>query len=420
MEHLDGHDLNLLTQEKLELDRVAEVRRDAILLQMEEHFIANNWQKRQCSCGRIFFAKEKNTCMECGRGECNRSEFLQRPAPKNILTAQEVSSRLSAFFEEKGYRIARAISVLSEHGNNLFVGTSGQHFDKVIHKDGSIDVQPLFVTQPVIRLQSEPLVGKIDGFTTSFVNTSTEHLQATPAQHLEHVENWFTALSKLGIYVGDLTIRLKKDDPDWGKGRFTDAVMSFYYKGLEIAYANYFIDVPQQKRDPVSISDVSFGLERLLWALNKTPSYFQGVGPTHISLDESRHKEIDSIRTAVLMTGSGVEPGHRDRSSKLRLFSKHIAHPGIEFPESLIRYYYRWWNQFSQLLHTEARVIHSMKDEWARTSNLKLQRHLTAPGDIPVEMMPDEYIRLLVKRGITLQKIKELLQSSYLPNDENS
>lgn len=85
-----------------------------------------------------------------------------------------------------------------------------------------------------------------------------------------------------------------------------------------------------------------------------------------------------------------------------------------------LRYYYQWWNQFSQLLHTEARVIYSMKDEWARTINLKLQRNLSAPGDIPVEMMPDEYIRILVKRGITLLKIKELLQSPYLSDHERS
>ena len=406
--------------EGIEINPEAEILRNSILLQMKEHLLARNWQERQCmTCSRVFFAKSKSENGLCGRYECNGDEFLKQPPRKNIITPRDLAKSLSSYFEQKKYSIVKPISVVSQHGNNLFVGTAGQHFDPVIHKDGPIDTIPIFVTQPVIRLQSEPIVAKTEGFSTSFVNTSTEHLQATPSEHLAHVEDWLTAISNLGIYVGNITIQLKKDDPDWGNGTFTDAVMSFYYKGLELAYANYFIDVPQQNRDAVSISDISFGLERILWALNKTPSYFQIIGPLHVSVNKQRHKELDSIRTAVLMTGSGVEPGHRDRGSKLRIFSRYIARSGQEFPESLIRYFYEWWSQFSPLLHNEARVIHSMKNEWSRTINLKLQQTLGAPNDIPVEMMPDAYIHILVQRGITLQKITALLQS-HLSSHEYS
>lgn len=391
-----------------------EARRDAVLTEFKEHLFSQNWQERECTrCGRQYYAKSKSQSGLCGKQECNGNEFLSRPAPKNFLPPQEVADGFARLFADRNYAVAHPIPIISKHGNNLFVGTAGQIFDEVIHREGQMNTAPMFVTQPVIRLQSEPIVGQVDGYTTSFINTSTEHLQATPADHLGHIEDWLTALSQLGIYVGDITIRMKKDNPDWGRGQFRDAVMSFYYKGLEIAYANYFIDVPQASRDSVSISDVSFGLERVLWAINKSPSYFQGVGPLHMSFDHRKHKGMDSIRTAVLMSASGVEPGHKDRGSKLRMFSRHIALPGEEFPENLVRYYYQWWNQFSSLPHTEARVLHSMRNEWARTVNLSLQRNLHAPENIPIEMLPDEYIRILVRRGITLQKIMNVLNDPH-------
>ncbi len=267
-----------------------------------------------------------------------------------------------------------------------------------------------YAAQPVIRLQGEGLVGKIDGFSTSFVNVATEIIGASVDNHLSNIENWFDALSKLGIFVRDLSLKVKRDSNLWGNVPAEEITIKINYMGLEIGVANYFV-INQVTREPLVISDLNFGLERLVWAVNKTSSYFDIIGPVTDSA-LGRVVEMDSYRTMVLMALGGVKPGNRDRGSKFRILAKKISSPKQDVSEGLLRYYYDWWNRFLSSPKPYDDVEKIIRRERNRNVNSSIRNAVRGKHSLSVENDPERYVELLVASGVDIELIKSIISKT--------
>ncbi len=372
----------------------------------------NKWELCKCaSCNSEYFSKKQTDSGNCETFSCEGYKFLEKPRKKGYLTTDSLNSQFNSFFENQNYAKALPIPILIGSGKTLFTGTGGQIFNSAIMEEREYDPRKFNVAQPVIRFQGEQSVGKIDGFSTSFVNLATEQVNATINDHLSHFDNWLNWLSNLGIYMGDVTMKLSDSHPNWGKGSFNISVVKMYYGGLEIGVVNYSIDVPQNTRPNLSISDLTFGLERIAWAVNKTPSYYDIVGPISLSA-KNKHVEMDSYRTMVLMAGSGVNPSNKDRGSKFRLLSKKIADLGEAYPTGLVSYYDNWWRNFMDLPIKPEDVNRIMQGERNRNINLLMQEklNLTRKMDLSIDQSPDVYIQQLLTKGISVDKIRKAIQ----------
>ena len=151
-------------------------------------------------------------------------------------------------------------------------------FDDIIHHNGQIRTDSMFVEQPCVRMQYQPSVALQEGTSTSFVNVCTEQMGGSLEEHLLSANRWCTSLSKIGLHINDFVLVMRTSEKDWGTGKFSALELFFVYGGLELGDAAY-LSIPQANRPPIPISDIDFGLERIVWAVNKTVSYFDVLLP---------------------------------------------------------------------------------------------------------------------------------------------
>lgn len=388
---------------------------DGILLEIESALSRRGWQKKIClenDCGRVFFSKSK-TAQNCSRYECTGYAFLERKTKKTLVPTRSISNAASQLFSENGLQAVEALPVINKKGSTLFTGTCGQYFDDTIFYGRQTEQKSVFLAQPAIRLQGEDLVGQIDGFSTSFVNIATEHLNAQLADHLKNLELWMDFLSSQGLFMGDISLSIKYDNPQWGARVSPQAVsLKINYLGLEIGIANFFFDIrtPGQNHS-MTMSDIGFGLERLAWAINKTPSYFDIIGPLDFSLKgSSTHSYIDKYRTATLMAASGVVPSNKDRGSKLRKMVKDFSSSDLRLSHELVRYYYQWWSQFSIQPLSQQQTLDLLSKESRRNVNMETSEIVKASHkNLSAEIDPDAYMRFLLEQGlVTFDQLRRL------------
>jgi hypothetical protein len=369
------------------------VLHDVALRQLST-YLRSRWVECICkSCGGLFYKKAAKLSSLCGSFECEGGyQFLiSKPPPRQFITPIDIAGKFVEFFDTRAYKKAAAISLTGHGARHIFAGTAGQIFDGAIFRSQPHDTVAYYVAQPVVRMQSS----KHDGFLKSFVNISLEQLGSRVVDHLRSFENYLDFLSRVGVYVGDLRIKVYEDRPDWGTGEFRSAVIGVYHDGLEIGVLNYFTDIPQSGRVRLSMSDVSFGLERISWSLNRSHRFVDIVGPTMELVRSTPHGLLDAYRTIVLMLQGGILPErHTQAGSKLRsLFLASIC-PLAPMRLDLIEYYYQWWARFSEPFVLYNVVV----DQWCRQLARQLEdrfgvRSLGAGS-------PEEVIAELTTKGV--------------------
>lgn len=376
---------------------------------IKDYFIGNGWEERICEhCSSNYLTKPRNETTACGRTDCSNLDFLDRPKRKRFLTTTDFVSQFEKTFSDLGYEKATPVNIVNDTGSTLFAGTAGQIFDRTIFKEESVETKPKYVAQPVIRLQGKPLVGEKPGFSTSFVNVALEQLNPTIEEHIKHVDNWLNFTSKMGLFMGEMTARIVKDSPEWGDHNLDAITLKMYYGGLEIGVVNWFVGIPQTSREPLRMSDISFGLERMVWVANKSESYFDAIGPLSYSVKNDQ-KLIDNYRSAVLMALGGVIPDIKDRSSKLRALIRDISSPEVPIDTDLINYYCNWWQKFASFPVPTEGVQQVINKERNRNINLDVKNKLGLPDSLSLSVSPLDYIGSVINFGIPFDKIKEFL-----------
>ena len=71
------------------------------------------------------------------------------------------------------------------------------------------------------------------------------------------------------MYIGHMTLKHKVKENMWGDVLAISDMLTINYQGLEIGVSNYFFHIESPLDQVKSISDIGFGMERVLWALHK-------------------------------------------------------------------------------------------------------------------------------------------------------
>jgi len=371
----------------------------AIVAVRDDFFARRSWQRKQCPlCREEYYTKRD--LPHCGSYRCAGGyPFLNIPAPKVYLELGACAENFCKFFPTRGYRLHPPVAIVRSDERTLFASTAGQVFDDLIYgQSPQRDPQQCAVMQPVIRLQGIGLVASLDGISTSFVHTATECWDATTEEHFNTLDQWLDFFSGLGLHVGGLCLKLKRADNDWAGHTVTSEMLKINYDGLEIGVANFFFNVPQSSGDIATLSDTGVGLERLVWAVNKSPTYIDGIGPLS-SVTIHKRVALDAIRTATLMAGSGVVPDHKNQGSKLRamigLVMEEAQHLNLY---ELVRYYHRQWTSFVDLPVSREQTYSAIWKEINRGLNLETNRVLGI--DEPFEQNHEEFLRGAVQKRV--------------------
>jgi hypothetical protein len=368
------------------------------------------WRDYICdSCGKLFFSKSTNDIKKvCGWNKCELKGYPFRTLmkKKKMITTSEINTRMREYFNSVGFKPTEPLNIANSDGQTDLVIAGVQVFDEIIHQNKPIRDDQLFIAQPCVRMQFQQHVESQEGLSTSFVNVCTEKMNSTFDEHLKAVDHWFTILSKIGLHMNDFIIVMKMSENDWGTGRFSSIELFFSYGGLELGDAAY-LHIPQLNRDPIPISDIGFGLERITWAINKTDSYFEMLTP--LSLSGTREM-FDFCRTLALLISCGVQAKNKGPGLQLRRFAKVISEKYYgEDIYSVLNYYMDYWSKFIKPSVDHDTAIRLVRLEIDRLINLEICKclKLTPPCN---ETTEDYLNRLVYQYCVDIPKLREVIK----------
>lgn len=385
--------------------------------QQTEHITAvdafmaqRQWNRDICvKCGKVYYFKSSDTSNKtCRRGTCGDDRaFLQFTRRKRPVSPVQVYDRLVRHFTNTRFNIIPSMNIASTCGTTDLIIGGVQILDGLIHRKEKAHFDGMFLGQPSVRMQFQDRVTTEDGISTAFVNVCTEKVNGTFSGHLYTLDQWLGALSSLGLNMRDFTIVMRTKERNWGTGSFDALELFCVYGGLELGDAAY-MKIPTRLGPFVEISDIGFGLERIVWALNKTPRYYDLLMPGTVMIPQ---EVCDAYRTITLLALSGVRPGNKGSGLQFRRLAKAVSERGCDIDlYAVVGYYLRYWSDFVQEVKTHETVYQVIGLEMDRFLNLMI----CATGNLPPpqnETTEAYFHRLVYTLGMDAQKLRQLIQT---------
>ena len=382
---------------------------------IRQSFLERQWSVTDCPiCKRPVLIKRAASAEPCG-GCLSEISLAGIPKPNRFLTVEDVCNRVIDFYARTDFSHADPQPIVMNGSSSLFASAAGHLFDGAIHRAEIPPKKQVICVQPVIRLQGKDQVGVTPGFSTSFLNVAPLWWQATPQQHVQSIHIWLDCLSSLGLFVSDFTFVFDHQANDWGMERPVHSMMLYaFYRGLELGVINYFYDI-ESDGSGCALSDLSFGIERIAFAINKT-NFFDAVGPLSQVLDGSGKSilKCDTVRTMVLLSGSGVTPSNKAHGYRMRgLANRYEQSFSSGELQLLIPYYYTQWSRFLTLPFSLQATINTICLEIERNAKHSIRRSIdlspTTSSDLSLPL--DVFIlKLYDKHPAARQRLRDFFE----------
>lgn len=346
------------------------------------HLKSRGWCSCECRwCGTLFLARPARD--GCRRRGCGSA------VPRTVTTCfrprfpEQVWQSVSTHFASAQFVATNRRDIANPSGRDTqFVGAGLQVFEGGIERGLDPPAMPLFVPQPVIRLNYWNAVGVTDATSTSFVNLCTEHARSSLTEFLRHLDVWLDLLVKLRIRLDDTTILHAPER--WRGGPFSGPCLSVVVSGTEVGDAVLIDEVGTGATGYLPIADFSFGLERIVAALNPGLPYSLFLGALPESALPMNERAIDRVRTATLMCMSGVDPSSREHGRHLRRAVNDVLRQGsaLDFAAA-IEHAHEYWSQFITPLRTLHECHRILEAERARARAINIVRMCRAEATKP-------------------------------------
>lgn len=339
----------------------------------------------------------------------NKTHELQREILENLKTPEFLKS----FFEKAEFKNISSKSIINENGLTLFISAGVQVLDPIIHDEKEIFAEKIYIAQPVFRTQFIPKIS--EGVSSSFINIATEMVDKTPEEHFHALDRWMELLNILGLNKENIILKSIERYDKWGKRKFLQKILKIYYGDLEIGDALY-IDMPQDSRENILISDIGFGLDRIKWLLSDNKSYFQTIAPDNEAFLNLDRKTIDYTRTLSLLAGFGVKPSNNEHGYRFRQLSKLLVKTNLGKKinlNNLIKLWYNDWQKWTNFPISEEDIEKIINMENERNLNreiLDILKEDYPDVDIDINQSTDKIIKLLKGTSVDEKYLQEVLE----------
>lgn len=261
--------------------------------QYELDFFKNNGYTRTicASCGTPFWSlnPDVNTC---GDTPCVEYGFINNPVTKEKYDVTRMRDEYLKYFEKNGHTILDRYPVIARWRDDIYL-TIASIADFQPHVTSGLvppPANPLVISQPCIRLVDLDIVGKSGRHLSNF-EMMGHHAFNSPQEKIywkdETVEYCNTFFNQvLGIPNEEITY---KEDP-WAGGGNAGPALEVMVKGLELATLVFMsmetdpngeFEIKGDRYSPMdmNIVDPGYGLERLVWASQGTPTIYDAIYP---------------------------------------------------------------------------------------------------------------------------------------------
>ncbi|MGC8817054.1 MAG: alanine--tRNA ligase [Candidatus Hadarchaeum sp.] len=245
-------------------------------------FRQEGFERKKCpKCGRIFWTldPERSTC---GDTPCDEYSFIGNPPTKRRYRLAEMERTFLRFFEKHGHKIIKRYPVVSRWRDDIFLTIASIANFQPWVTSGLVPppANPLVVSQPSIRLKDIDNVGRSGRHLTLFF-MGGHHAFNSRRQRIywtdETVELCHQFLSReLGIKPGEISYV----QDIWEGGGNAGEDFEVIVRGLEVAtlvFMHYAGEGGKYRPLPLKIVDTGYGMERLTWLSQGSPSSYQAI-----------------------------------------------------------------------------------------------------------------------------------------------
>ncbi len=357
-----------------------------------EYFRNNGFKRQQCrKCGRHFWSQGEHET--CGEAPCVEYSFIGNPPTRKAYELHEMREAFLSFFERNGHtRIARYPITARWRDDVFFTQASIYDFQPwVINGTVSPPANPLTISQTCVRFNDIDNIGKT-GRHLSMFEMMAHHAFNKKDDYIyfkdRTVELCHTFLTKdLGIDEREITYI----EAGWKGGGNSGPCLEVVVGGVEVATLVFMMytvgDDGELAPMDMQVVDTGYGLERLTWLSQGTPSAYEAVfGPVLTYLKEETGIETDTGILAEYSKVAGIM--NLDGGAKLKELRETVAlRLNISVPEL-------------------EKAIRPLENIYIVSDHTRALMFMLTDGVVPSNVKEGYFARLLVRKG--MRALREL------------
>lgn len=351
-------------------------------------FINKGYKRYECKhCNAYFWSLVNRN--NCGDVPCVEYTFTQIPS-KYRLNYKEVRNLFLEFFKRHGHEIVEPRPVAARWREDLYLTIASIVVFQPHVTSGLVPppANPLVIAQPCIRLEDIDAVGFTLGrHLTNFImgghhafNYRDKYVYWTN-ETVEYAYRFF--IEELGVPEEEVTFK----ESWWEGGGNAGPCFEVSIGGLEVAtlvFMMYKVTDKGYEELPLKIVDTGYGIERITWFLQKTPTAFHAVyGP--LLTEFHRTLSLPEPGDEILMAALCVMP--KVKGEKKALYNYVAQNLGLKISEV-------------------EEELSSIFDLYAALDHTKTIALMLADGVVPSNSGEGYLARLVIRR--TLRRLSRL------------
>ncbi len=245
-------------------------------------FRERGYIRQRCPiCGNFFWSLKKRN--DCGDAPCSNYTFISKRLSRRRLSVKESRDVFLRFFERKGHRVIQPYPVVARWRDDLYLTIASIVVFQPHVTSGIVPppANPLVIAQPCIRLEDLDSIGYTFGrHLTSFI-MGGHHAFNYPDKKVyfsdetvELAKEFF--VNELGIPEDELVFK----ESWWEGGGNAGPCFEVSAGGLELAtlvFMMYKVSNGSYEEIPIKIVDTGYGIERIAWFTQGTPTAFHAI-----------------------------------------------------------------------------------------------------------------------------------------------
>jgi alanyl-tRNA synthetase len=288
-------------------------------------FMKEGYHRKTCKvCGTPFWTlnADQDVCMD---SPCVDYTF-EKINVKKPLTVDEARQAFLGFFERKGHTVVSPRPVVARWREDLYLTIASIVVFQPHVTSGIVPppANPLVISQPCIRLEDIDNVGLTLGRHLSIFEMGGHHA----FNKEDDWKYWKEETVSLAIDFFEKEIGIKKEDITlkeswWEGGGNAGPSFEVVSGGLELAtlvFMQYKVTEKGYEPIPLKIVDTGYGIERIAWFTQKTPTAFHAIYGG--LLDETRRKlglqtPEPAILRSLFVRAGRLKPSDRNSISQI-------------------------------------------------------------------------------------------------------
>ena len=350
----------------------------------------NGFMRKRCpKCGEHFWTAVPDQ-ETCGEAPCVPYSFVGRGLPEKFSVDQAREGFLS-FMEKEGHERVNRYPVLAKWRDDLFL-TSASIVDFQPYVTSGLippPANPLAISQPVIRLNDMDKVGPTMGRHLAIFEMMAHHAFNTPDLEVYWMERTVELFHRYAIEVlGAKKEEITYKEGFWEGGGNAGTDLETMIQGLEVATL-VFMDLKASPQGyvkmPNRIVDTGYGLSRVVWLSQGTPSAFEALYGDLVDafLDllslEKPDEELFSRYSALSSMMIEIEKGAR----KAEIREDMASRLGVDA---------KWLDD----------QISKIESAYALLDYTKAISFMLTDGAVPSNVQEGYLIRLLIRRSLRI------------------